>query len=40
MTFGHNLIGGEWLSGTAAPNINPSDTRDIVGGTPATWCTP
>ena len=27
-----NLIGGEWLAGaSAAANVNPSDTRDIVG---------
>lgn len=28
----HNFIAGEWLAGAdAAANINPSDTRDIVG---------
>jgi alpha-ketoglutaric semialdehyde dehydrogenase len=28
----HNLIGGEWLAGIdTAPNINPSDTADIIG---------
>jgi aldehyde dehydrogenase (NAD+) len=28
----HNFIAGEWLAGTdAAANINPSDTRDVVG---------
>ncbi len=26
-----NLIGGEWVSGEAAANINPSDTNDVVG---------
>jgi len=27
-----NLIGGEWTPGTAeAPNINPSDTSDVIG---------
>jgi acyl-CoA reductase-like NAD-dependent aldehyde dehydrogenase len=26
-----NLIGGEWVGGEAAPNINPSDTNDVVG---------
>jgi aldehyde dehydrogenase (NAD+) len=27
-----NYIGGEWVLGeTSAPNVNPSDTRDIVG---------
>jgi len=27
-----NLIGGEWVAGaTALPNVNPSDTNDIVG---------
>jgi aldehyde dehydrogenase (NAD+) len=31
MTFG-NLIAGEWVrGGSARPNINPSDTNDIVG---------
>ena len=30
-TFG-NLIANEWVAGTtAAPNINPSDTADVVG---------
>ena len=28
----NNLIGGDWVAGTeAAPNINPSDTNDVVG---------
>ncbi len=26
-----NLIGGEWIGGEAVPNINPSDTNDVVG---------
>lgn len=26
-----NLIDGEWVPGEAAPNINPSDTNDVVG---------
>lgn len=26
-----NLIGGAWVSGDAAPNINPSNTADIIG---------
>lgn len=27
-----NLIGGEWLAGPrVSRNINPSDTRDVVG---------
>jgi len=27
-----NFIAGEWLAGTqASPNINPSDTRDVIG---------
>ena len=27
-----NLIGGEWVAGVSAqPNINPSDTRDVIG---------
>ena len=32
MTLHKNHIGGEWVAGvTATPNINPSDTTDIVG---------
>jgi acyl-CoA reductase-like NAD-dependent aldehyde dehydrogenase len=28
----HNFIAGEWLAGAdAAANINPSDTRDVIG---------
>jgi aldehyde dehydrogenase (NAD+) len=28
----HNLVGGEWLAGASVTrNINPSDTRDVVG---------
>ncbi|RCK21744.1 aldehyde dehydrogenase family protein [Thalassospira lucentensis] len=26
-----NLIAGEWVNGTAVPNINPSDTSDVIG---------
>lgn len=26
-----NLINGEWVEGTAARNINPSNTNDVVG---------
>ena len=26
-----NLIGGDWSGDDAVPNINPSDTRDVVG---------
>lgn len=26
-----NLIDGEWIAGEATPNVNPSDTRDVVG---------
>lgn len=31
MTSHRNLIGGEWVSGTPAPNTNPSDVSDVVG---------
>lgn len=31
MTAHPNLIGGEWVAGTPSPNINPSDTSDVVG---------
>ena len=32
MTLHRNYIGGEWVEGaTATPNVNPSDTNDIVG---------
>ena len=32
MTLHKNFIGGEWAAGaTASPNVNPSDTNDIVG---------
>jgi acyl-CoA reductase-like NAD-dependent aldehyde dehydrogenase len=28
----HNLIHGEWVAGASeSPNINPSDTRDVIG---------
>jgi acyl-CoA reductase-like NAD-dependent aldehyde dehydrogenase len=28
----HNLINGEWVAGASeSPNINPSDTRDVIG---------
>jgi aldehyde dehydrogenase (NAD+) len=26
-----NYVGGEWVRGAPAPNVNPSDTRDVVG---------
>lgn len=26
-----NLVGGQWVSGDAAPNVNPSDLSDVVG---------
>jgi acyl-CoA reductase-like NAD-dependent aldehyde dehydrogenase len=32
MTIHQNLIGGEWIAAkTAAPNINPSDLKDVIG---------
>ncbi len=31
MTLHANLIDGEWVKGEAIPNINPSNTNDIVG---------
>ncbi len=31
MTLHKNLIDGEWIGGEAVPNINPSDTGDVVG---------
>ncbi|MFP8778540.1 aldehyde dehydrogenase family protein [Hydrogenophaga sp. RWCD_12] len=32
MALGHNFIGGEWVAGARSVcNINPSDTRDVVG---------
>ncbi len=31
MMLHKNLIAGEWVSGEAAANINPSDTNDVVG---------
>lgn len=32
MAQGHNYIGGEWVAGArTARNINPSDTRDVIG---------
>src|SRR6476659_10735387 len=32
MLMFNNLIDGEWLSdGGRAPNVNPSDTKDIIG---------
>jgi len=31
MTSHPNLVGGQWIGGTAAPNINPSDLADVVG---------
>lgn len=32
MTTFPNLIGGEWTMGTnSVPNVNPSDTNDIIG---------
>ena len=32
MTDFHNLIDGEWIAGASElPNINPSDTSDVIG---------
>ncbi|MEO0680613.1 MAG: aldehyde dehydrogenase family protein [Pseudomonadota bacterium] len=31
MTVHANLIAGDWVGGDAAPNVNPSDTDDVVG---------
>jgi acyl-CoA reductase-like NAD-dependent aldehyde dehydrogenase len=32
MTIHQNFIGGEWVAAkTAAPNINPSDLKDVIG---------
>ena len=32
MTRFDNFIGGEWVAGaTTLPNINPSDTDDVIG---------
>src|SRR5688572_24265442 len=31
MTLHQNLINGEWAGGDAIPNINPSNTNDVVG---------
>jgi aldehyde dehydrogenase (NAD+) len=31
MALHKNLIDGEWTDGEAVPNINPSDTNDVVG---------
>ncbi|PYE87592.1 aldehyde dehydrogenase family protein [Phyllobacterium leguminum] len=31
MTFHKNLIDGEWIGESKVPNINPSDTNDVVG---------
>ena len=32
MTTFHNYINGEWLAGVETrPNINPSDTSDVIG---------
>mgnify|MGYP006178033533 CR=1 FL=1 len=32
MAQGHNYIGGEWVAGArTVRNINPSDTRDVIG---------
>ena len=31
MTLHRNLIAGEWTAGLPIPNVNPSDTNDVVG---------
>ena len=31
MTLHHNLIAGEWVGSNGVENINPSNTRKIVG---------
>ncbi|MEM8916055.1 MAG: aldehyde dehydrogenase family protein, partial [Pseudomonadota bacterium] len=31
MSLHENLIGGDWVGGEAMPNINPSNTDDVVG---------
>ena len=31
MALHQNLIGGAWAGGDAVPNINPSDTNEVVG---------
>ena len=31
MTIHQNLIAGDWVGGDASENINPSDTKDVVG---------
>jgi hypothetical protein len=32
MTQFKNFIGGEWVDGNdSAPNVNPSDTSDVIG---------
>jgi aldehyde dehydrogenase (NAD+) len=31
MTIHQNLIDGEWIGANASDNVNPSDTKDIVG---------
>jgi aldehyde dehydrogenase (NAD+) len=30
MELRRNLIAGEWTGGDAIPNINPSDTNEVV----------
>lgn len=31
MTSHRNLIAGEWIAGNPSPNINPSNTADVIG---------